>query len=98
MGYQEWGQLMGQTNIHQFTGDMIGKRQNMAPHANKYSIADNVFMFSFAAVITLLVEETNRYYQQYLDFLDDGPSPVPDITIRNVFVSSCYYSDGMWHM
>jgi hypothetical protein len=37
-------------------------------------------MFCFAAVITLLVEESSRYYQQYLEFIDNGPSLVSDVT------------------
>jgi hypothetical protein len=45
-------------------------------------------MLYFAAVITLLVEETNRYkyYQQCLDFLDNEPSPTPDITESEIFL------------
>jgi hypothetical protein len=43
-------------------------------------------MLYFAAVITLLVEEFSRYYQQYLDFLENGPSLVPDITESEMFL------------
>jgi hypothetical protein len=73
---------MGRTNsnIHPFTGDMTGKRQNVALHINKDSTPYSIFILYFAAVITLLVEEANRYYQQYLDFLDNGHSPIPDVT------------------
>ena len=28
------------------------------------------------------MEETNRYYHQYLDALDEGQSPLPDMTIQ----------------
>jgi hypothetical protein len=38
----------------------------------------------YFAVIQQLVEETNRYYQQYLDMLDEGWSPVPDMTAQNM--------------
>jgi hypothetical protein len=39
-GISKWGQVIGQTNsnIHPFTGDMTGKRQNVAPRLNKDSI------------------------------------------------------------
>jgi hypothetical protein len=30
--------------------------------------------------LSLLVVETNRYYHNYIDRLDDGPSPEPDVT------------------
>jgi hypothetical protein len=43
-------------------------------------------MLYFASVITLLVKETNRYYHQYLDTLNDGPSPLPDITESEMFL------------
>jgi len=31
------------------------------------------------------VLETNRYYQDYIDGLDDGPCPVPDVTEAEMF-------------
>jgi hypothetical protein len=43
-------------------------------------------MLYFAAVITLLVEETIQHYQQYLDFLEDKPSTAPDITESEMFL------------
>ena len=33
-----------------------------------------------------LVVEINRYYYDYLDRLDDGPSPDPDVTEAEMFV------------
>jgi len=32
------------------------------------------------------VVETNRYYHDYIDRLDDGPSPEPDVTEAEMFV------------
>jgi hypothetical protein len=44
-------------------------------------------MLYFAVIISWLVEETNQYYQQYLeDFLDDVISPVPDITESEIIL------------
>jgi hypothetical protein len=43
-------------------------------------------MSYFAPVINLLVEETNRYYHQYLPTLDDGPSPLHDVTESEMFL------------
>jgi hypothetical protein len=34
----------------------------------------------------LLVEETNRYYRQYLDTIAEGRSPLPDVTIPEMYV------------
>ena len=39
----------------------------------------------FAAVTTLLVEELNRYFEQYLDTLSDGPSAVRDVIRSEMF-------------
>jgi hypothetical protein len=40
----------------------------------------------FAAVTTLLVEETNRYYWHYLDSLDDRLSAALDVTESEMFL------------
>ena len=45
-----------------------------------------VFLLYFAEIITLLVVETNRYYNDNIDRLDDGPSPKPDVTEAEMFV------------
>ena len=45
-----------------------------------------VFLVYFAEIITLMVVETNRYYHDYIDRLDDGPSPEPDVTEADLFV------------
>jgi hypothetical protein len=49
------------------------------PHIN-ISSPLSVFLLYFAEIITLLVVETNRYYHDHLDRLDEGPSPQPDVT------------------
>jgi hypothetical protein len=38
-----------------------------------------------AEVITLLVVETNRYYCQFLESSDDGPSPQREVTEAEMF-------------
>jgi hypothetical protein len=87
-GMSTWRQPTDRPNtcVHQFTGDTPGRRQNMAPHINKDSIPYSIFMLYFASVIILMVEETNRYYHQYLDSLDNGPSPQPDVTETEMFL------------
>jgi len=42
------------------------------------------------------VVETNRYYHDYIDRLDDGPSPEPDVTEAEMFVFGIDNTDGTW--
>ena len=42
----------------------------------------HAFLFSFFEIIWLLVEETNRYYHQYVDALDEGQTLLPDMTVQ----------------
>jgi len=39
-----------------------------------------------AEIITLLAMETNRYYHSYLNRLEDGPLPLPDMTEAEMLV------------
>jgi hypothetical protein len=67
-------------NNTRISGGAVGININEAPHVNKDSTPLCVFMVFFAGIIHLLVEETNRYYHQYLASLEDGSSPLPDMT------------------
>jgi len=51
----------------------------------------------FAKIITLLMVETNCYHHDYTDRLDNGPSPEPDITQAEMFVSGTDNTDWTWH-
>jgi len=64
-----------------------GGKESEAPHLNDNSSPPSVFLLYFAEIITLLVVETNRYYHDHLDRLDDGPSPQPDVTEAEMLVS-----------
>jgi hypothetical protein len=55
-------------------------------HINDGSGPLSIFLLYFTEIITLLVVETNRYYHNYIDILDDRPSPLPDITEAEMFV------------
>ena len=48
---------------HTYTGSPRGKKDNEASHINDGSSPLNVFLLYFAEIITLLVVETNCYYQ-----------------------------------
>ncbi|PNF17185.1 hypothetical protein B7P43_G06584 [Cryptotermes secundus] len=83
-----WGppQQHRRRGVNNFSGEAVGINLNKAPHVNKDSTPLCVFLLFFREIIHLLVEETNRYYHQYLDSLEDGPSPLPDITDSEMFL------------
>jgi hypothetical protein len=72
---------------HTYTGGHREKKDNEASHINDGSSPLSIFLLYFVEIITLLVVETNRYYQDYIDRLVDGPCPEPDITEAEMFVS-----------
>jgi len=55
-----------------------------APHINKDSSPLSILMLFFFEIIQLLVEETNRYYHQYLGTLDKEWSPLTDVTVQEM--------------
>ena len=71
---------------HTYKEGPRGKKDNEASHINDGSSPLNVSVLYFAEMITMLVVETNRYYQDYIDGFDDGPSPEPDVTEAEMFV------------
>lgn len=58
----------------------------MAPHINEDLTPYSVFIFYFASHITVSGGDQSIYDQQYLDFLDNRPSPVPHITGSEMFL------------
>jgi hypothetical protein len=66
--------------VYTYTGGPRGKEHNEASHINDGSNPLSVFLLYFAEIIALLVAETNRYYHDNTDSLDEGPSPEPDNT------------------
>jgi hypothetical protein len=42
-------------------------------------------MLFFLEIIQLLVVQTNRHYHQYLDSLNDRWSPLPDMTLKEMY-------------
>jgi hypothetical protein len=57
--------------IHRFTGGPSGIHHNEAPTINKDS--------------TPMAVETNRYYHQYLDSMDDRQPPLSDMTLKEIY-------------
>jgi hypothetical protein len=89
-GYRDWTDTSQSRSsspvIHKFTGKLSGLRQNKAFHINKDSSPLSMFMLFFLETMQLLVEETNRYYHQYLDALYEGCSSLPDVTIKEMYL------------
>ena len=72
--------------MYTFTGGPRGKRNSEAPHLNDSSSSLSVFLLYFVEIITMLVVETNRYYHDHLERLDEVPSPQPDVTEAEMLV------------
>jgi hypothetical protein len=70
--------------VHIFSGAPTGKSREAATITTASSPLSVLLLF-FAEIVTLLVVETNRYYHQFLDNSDDGPSPQRDVTEAEMF-------------
>jgi hypothetical protein len=84
-GLRTWGLPQGRNiAVHPFIGPARGVKSNEAPHINKHSSPLSVLMLFFTEIFQLLVDQTNVYYQQYLD-RQAGPSRrLPDITLPDI--------------
>jgi len=69
--------------VHNIIGAPNGKSSEAA-HITPASTPLSVLLFYFAEIVTLLVVEMNRYYHQFLDSFEDGPSP-RDVTAAEMF-------------
>ena len=84
-GLPPWGLPQGRnTNVHPFVGPAKCVKKSEAPHTNKDSSPPSVLMSFFTEIFHLLVEQTNLYYEQFLD-QQAGPSHrLPDITLPDM--------------
>ena len=74
------------TNVaHTHTGGPRGKKDNEMSNINDRSNPLSVFLLYFAGITTLLVVQTNHYYHDYKERLDDGPSS--DVSEAEMFMS-----------
>jgi hypothetical protein len=60
-------------------------KSSEAAHITSASTPLSVLLLFFAEIITVLVLETNRYYQQFLDSSDEGPPPQHEVTEAEMF-------------
>jgi len=70
--------------VHNFIGAPNGKSSEAA-HITPESTPLSVLLLFFMEIVTLLVVETNRYYHQFLDNFEDGPSPQREVTEAEMF-------------
>ena len=96
---QQWTRPSGPQRgaVHTIPGGLRGKRNSEAPDINTSSSPLSVFLLYFEEILTLLVVETNRYYHDHLDRLDQGPSLQPDMTEAEMRVSCTNNKYGTLH-
>ena len=70
--------------MHTFIGAPNRKSRN-ATHTTSESTPLSILLLFFTEIITLLVVETNRYYHQFFENSDDGPSPEREVTEVEMF-------------
>jgi hypothetical protein len=70
--------------VQNFTGPPNGKSREAA-HITPEPTPLTVLLLFFAEIVILLVVETNRYYHQFLDNCEDGPSLQRDVTEPEMF-------------
>ena len=73
------------SEAHTYTGGPRGKKDNEMSNINDRSNPLSIFLLYFAGIITLLVAQTNHYYHDYKERLDNGPSS--DISEAEMFMS-----------
>jgi hypothetical protein len=55
----------------------------------------SIFILFFFKLMQQLVEKTKRFTHQYLDMLDKGHIPLPDVTLQETRLFFIYYcADG----
>ena len=70
--------------MYTFTGAPNGKSRE-AEYVTSESTPLRVLLLFFSEIITLLVVETNRYYRQFLENPDNGPTPEREVTEAEMF-------------
>jgi hypothetical protein len=86
---KKWGSKSSKLSPLKFTGKPRGVREEETPSINKDSTPFSFLMLYFAAIVPLLVEQTNLYYKQYFDRQDDdgaSSSPLPDVTLAEMYL------------
>jgi len=72
--------------VHNFIGSP-NRKSSEAAHITPESTPLSVLLLFFTEIVTLLVAETNRYYHQFLDNFEGGPSPQHEVTEAEMFLA-----------
>jgi len=84
-GLSPWGLPQGRnTNVHSFVGPAKGVKKSEPPHINKDSSPLSVLIMFFTDIFHLLVEQTNLYYEKFLDQQARPSCRLPDITLSDM--------------
>jgi len=70
--------------VHNFIG-ACNRKGSEAAHITPESTPLSVLLLFFAEIFTMLVVEMNRYYHQFLDNFEDGPSTQCEVTEAEMF-------------
>ena len=75
------------SNVFDFTGHRSGVNRSAAPDINAESSPLPLFMLFFWQVFQLILEETNRYFRQYMESKNTASTSAqsPDITIGEIY-------------
>jgi hypothetical protein len=72
------------------------------PHKQRVFATEHFHAIFFLGIMQLLVEETNRFYHQYLEAAAEGHSPLPDVTLQETYLflsiiaqMGCYQTDRL---
>ena len=71
-------------NVHPCVGPANGVKKGEAPHINKDSSPLSVLKLFFTEIFHLLVEQTNLYYEQFLDQQAAPSRRLPDNTLTEM--------------
>jgi hypothetical protein len=74
------------SNVFDFTGPPSGVNRSVAPNINAESSPLSLFMLFFRKIFQLILEETNRYFHQYMasKTTPSTSAQSPDITIGEI--------------
>jgi len=74
-------------NIHDFTGLPNGIKQSAAPNISPESSPFTIFFLFFHQIFVILLRETNRYFHQYVAYLDEAGKTAqqPDVTMEELY-------------
>jgi hypothetical protein len=71
--------------VYRFTDSPSRLWWTVVPHITEDSTPVSIFML-YSEMILLLMEENQINYHQWLDTMDEGQSPLPDVTVQEMYL------------